>query len=78
MSEQSVTNGVVITHVVTGPASRAGIRKGDIILSLDGQIIHDSGQFNKLVEDLPAGKSVAVLVQRNGSPTFLALKVPGK
>jgi serine protease Do len=78
MSEQSVTNGVVVTHVVTGAASDAGIRKGDIILSVDGKIIHDAKQFNKLVEGLPAGKSVAVLVQRSGSPTFLALKVPGK
>jgi serine protease Do len=77
-SEESVTNGVVVTHVVTGAASHAGIRKGDIILSLDGQLIHDAGQFDKLVEGLPAGKSVAVLVQRGGSPTFLALKVPGK
>ncbi len=29
-----------------------------------------------MIDKLPAGKSVALLVQRGGSPTFLALKIP--
>jgi serine protease Do len=76
MSEQNVTSGVLVTHVVSGAASRAGVRKGDIILSLDGHMIKSTSQFADLVDALEAGKSVAVLVQRNGSPTFLAIKVP--
>jgi serine protease Do len=76
MSEQNVTGGVLVTRVVTGPASHAGLRKGDIILSMDGQVIKSARQFAELIDGLPAGKSVPVLVQRNGSPTFLAIKVP--
>jgi serine protease Do len=32
-------------------------------------------QFKSLVEDLPTGKSVPLLVQRRGGPVFLALKL---
>lgn len=60
------------------PPPGGGIRKGDIIISINNKDVKDSRQFRKLVKDLPAGKSVAVLVQRDGSPTFLAIKVPDK
>jgi serine protease Do len=76
MTEQNVTSGVLVSQVVNGPASRAGVRHGDIILSVDGDSIKGVRHFNELVEGLPAGKSVPLLVQRGGSPTFLALKVP--
>jgi serine protease Do len=76
MTEQNVTSGVLVTQVVTGPASRAGVRRGDIILSIDGNNIKGVKHFNELLDDLPAGKTVPMLVQRGGSPTFLAVKVP--
>ncbi len=77
INEYGVSSGVVVSQVVDGAAARAGVRKGDIILSLDNKPAQDVSQFNAMVEDLKPGKSVALLVQRDGSPTFLALKVPG-
>ena len=74
--ELEVEDGVLVTHLVTGPASQAGVRKDDIILAIDNKAVTDLKQFEKMVKGLPAGKSVALLVQRNGSPTFLAIKVP--
>ena len=74
--ELEVEDGVLVTHIVTGPASQAGVRKDDIILAIDNKAVADLKQFEKMVKGLPAGKSVALLVQRNGSPTFLAIKVP--
>ncbi|MGD8484411.1 MAG: DegQ family serine endoprotease [Thioalkalispiraceae bacterium] len=68
--------GVIIKQIKEGPAADAGLRRGDIILMLNNQEIKDTGQFNKLVKSLPEGKSVPVLIQRNGRPEFLALKVP--
>jgi serine protease Do len=78
MTEQNVTSGVLVTHVVNGAASRGGVRKDDIILAMDGQNINSVKQFTELVDALPADKTVAMLVQRSGSPTFLAVKVPVK
>jgi len=71
-----IQGGVLVTHVIKGPASQAGIRKEDIILSIDSKPVKNLDQFQKLVSALPAGKSVAMLIQREGSPTFLAVKIP--
>ena len=74
--ELEVEDGVLVSHMVTGAASQAGVRKDDIILAVDNKPVTNLKQFNKIVKDLPGGKSVALLVQRSGSPTFLAIKVP--
>ena len=76
MAEQNVSGGVLVTKIVNGPASRAGIRRGDIILSVDGDSVKGVRHFKGVVDDLPAGKTVPMLVQRGGSPTFIAVKVP--
>jgi len=76
MSELELGGGVLVRQVVPGAASRAGIRQDDIILRVDNKDVSDVRGFNKLIDALPAGKSVAFLVQRSGSPTFLAVKVP--
>lgn len=70
-------SGVLVESVESGPAARAGIRKGDIILRFDNVEIKDAAHFKQLVKDAPADKSVPVLVQRRGSPIFLALKLDG-
>jgi serine protease Do len=75
-TEFEIDAGVVVTRLVDGAASRAGVHKGDIILSIDNKPVKNVETFQKLVKTLPDNKSVAILVQRNGSPTFLALKVP--
>jgi serine protease Do len=74
--ELEVDHGVVVDRVINGAASRAGLRKGDVILSVDNTKIKSPKQLQSIIDDLPAGKSVACLVQRGGSPTFLALKIP--
>ena len=68
--------GVIVRNVEAGPARSAGIRPGDILLVINNQDITSAEQFAKLVKDLPAGKSVPVLIQRGDSPVFLPLKIP--
>jgi serine protease Do len=74
--ELEIEDGVLVSHMITGAASQAGVRKDDIILAVDNKPVTNLAEFNKIVKDLPGGKSVALLVQRSGSPTFLAIKVP--
>jgi serine protease Do len=71
-------HGVVVESVQLGPARRAGIRKGDIVTMIDDERVKDAKHFKELVEALPAGKSVPILVQRAGQPIFLAIKVPAQ
>ena len=67
-------HGVLVTEVEEGPARTAGIRKGDVVLMLNGVKIDNSAEFKRLAAELPAGKAISILVQRQGNPIFLALK----
>ncbi len=68
--------GVLVEDVKPGPAEQVGIRSGDVVLMLDNQAVTDARQFKELVEAIPPGRSVAMLVQRGGGRMFYALKVP--
>jgi serine protease Do len=68
----------VVVEDVSGQAARdAGIKQGDVIMTLNNVEVKDVEQFNKLVKDLPKDKTVALLVHRNTGPIFLAIRVPG-
>jgi len=75
-SALEITNGgVLVQQVDKGPAKEAGIEVGDVILRIQNQTIKNVSDFNSAIKNLPVGKSIAVLVQRRGSPMFLALKI---
>ncbi len=67
-------HGVMVQEVTEGPARGAGIRDGDVILMLNNKKVENSEHFTRLVADLPPAKQASILVQRKGSPIFLALK----
>ncbi|MDZ7754307.1 MAG: DegQ family serine endoprotease [Gammaproteobacteria bacterium] len=67
-------NGVLVTEVEDGPASRAGIRQGDVILMMNNLQVSDAKALKDMVDGLPAGKTVPLLIHRQGSPLFLALR----
>ena len=67
-------HGVMVTEVSEGPARSAGIREGDVVLMLNNVKVTSSAEFKRLASELPAGKAVSILVQRQGNPIFLALK----
>ena len=74
---QVLDGGVMITGVGNGPASRAGIRPGDVLLQISGQQIDTPERLSVVVSRLTPGATVQVLVQRRGAPLFLMLDVPG-
>ncbi|MCX4193964.1 DegQ family serine endoprotease [Methylophaga sp. OBS1] len=69
------SGGVVVMKVEKGPAINAGIRPGDVILTMNNVEIEDAHQFIEVAKDLPTGKPIPVLVQRSGQSQFLALKI---
>ena len=66
----------MVSELDSGAASKAGIRKGDVIVMFNGVRVENEKQFGELVDKAPAGAVVPVLVQRGGGPTFLAIKIP--
>lgn len=68
-------HGILVEQVNQGPAQKAGLRQGDIILLMNNTKITNVTQFNELIKSLPKGRSIPVLIQRQGNPIFLALKI---
>jgi len=71
-------SGLLVLNVEDGTAKSAGIRSGDVIQMLNGESVVDVEAFKTLVESLPQGKFVSLLVQRPHGPEFLALRIPEK
>lgn len=67
--------GVIVAKIQAGPARKAGVRRGDVVLTLNNIDVKDAKHFAEISADLPVGKSVPLLVQRRGGPVFLALKI---
>ncbi|ABI56692.1 DegQ family serine endoprotease [Alkalilimnicola ehrlichii MLHE-1] len=76
LEELRVDSGVLVRRVESGPAREAGIRPGDVITSIDQQSVEGVEQFAELVEGLASGRSVPVLVLREGGARFFALRIP--
>ncbi|MBI3231120.1 MAG: DegQ family serine endoprotease [Burkholderiales bacterium] len=72
-SELRVSGGVVVESV-DGPAARADLRPGDVILQVNNTEVRDSKQFNALVAKLDTKRAAAVLVQRGGASQFVSIK----
>lgn len=70
-----IKTGVLVQQVNNGPALKAGIQRGDLILSINNVDINNTDRFNTIVKDLPADKSLPILVQRGAGALFLALKI---
>ncbi len=49
------------------PAEKAGIEEGDVIVRFDGEAVRSAGQLARLVGETPAGRSVAIDVDRGGA-----------
>lgn len=70
-----VESGVFVSQVNSGVAAKAGVRKGDVIRTLNGKTIDSVKKFEKVAKDLPKGKRVPLLIQRGEYTQFLAIKV---
>jgi S1-C subfamily serine protease len=57
-----------------GPAERAGLRQGDIIVALAGAAVSSPGELRDAVAGRP-GEAVSVEVVRGGAPTSLTVTV---
>ena len=70
---------LLVSEVDTeGPAARAGVRAGDVIVKLDGNAIHHPDDLRRAVEDAAAGSDVTLTVQRDGRPLDLKVTLRGE
>jgi serine protease Do len=67
--------GIVVERPGEG-GSRAGLLRGDIILSVNGRSVSSPEVFRALLHAAGKGTTVALLVQRDGIRQFVPLRVP--
>ena len=61
------SEGLLVTDVAGGgPADRAGLRRGDVILEVGRQVVHDAPALQRALSAVPAGRSVLLWVHRPG------------
>ena len=61
-------NGVEVKAVTPdGPATKAGIKEGDVVLEYNGQAVQGTEQFQRLVRETPAGRQVKLSIWRGGA-----------
>jgi serine protease Do len=58
-----------------GPAAKAGIKAGDVVLEFNGQPVQGTAQFQRLVRETPAGRQVKITVWRGGAAQTLTATV---
>ncbi len=63
----------LLVESVSGPAARAGIQTGDIVVALNGQPVHDVNQLRALLDK--AGKKVALLIERDNKKLFVPVEI---
>jgi serine protease Do len=70
--KQVGVDGLVIENVA-GPAARAGIEEGDVLLAINGKSVQSVEQVRSVLAGKP--KSVALLVQRDGNKIFVPVQL---
>lgn len=68
--------GALVSQVVKGgPAEKAGIETGDVIVEFDGKTVSDMNDLPRVVAATPVGKTVAVKVLRGGNVVDREVKI---
>jgi serine protease Do len=58
-----------------GPAAKAGVQNGDVVLAFDGKAVADERALPRLVADAPVGKTVNIEVLRKGQRKTMPITV---
>jgi len=69
------TEGKLLVQQATGPAARAGLQQGDIIIGVAGERIESVDQLRAKTRNLKPNDSIALLVERNGAQIFVPIRV---
>ena len=67
-------NGLLVLEV-KGPSIASGIRTGDVILALNNSAVQSIASFNQDIRKIPKGKTIALLIYRNGDTLYIPVKV---
>jgi serine protease Do len=68
--------GALVSSVVAdGPADKAGVKPGDVVVKYEGKPVESQSDLRRMVASTRPGTKVSVTVWRNGAPRDLAITV---
>jgi Do/DeqQ family serine protease len=68
--------GVVVVEVRRGSAAAdAGIRRGDVIVSVNRKKVLNSGEYKRIIQQAGRGGSLTILVRRGDASIYFALRI---
>ena len=67
--------GALVTDVPEGPALAAGMKAGDVVLEFGGEVIDDTRELVRIVAESEIGRTVEVVVFRDGQEQTLEVEV---
>jgi Do/DeqQ family serine protease len=66
--------GVIVSQVQPGSAAeRAGLKRGDVILALNGNLVTEANSFRNEIANTPPGRTVTLRISRNRDEQELSL-----
>jgi serine protease Do len=72
---KEVRGAEVVRVEENGPAAKANIKEGDVVLEYNGTPVEGVEQFIRLVRETPAGRSVKLAIWRNGATQNITVTV---
>ena len=69
------TGALVASVTPDGPAEKAGIQPGDVVLEFDGREVESMRRLPRMVAETAIGKAVEVVVWRNGAREVLQVQL---
>jgi S1-C subfamily serine protease len=71
-------SGVLVIKVMPeSPAAKAGLRRGDVIQKVNGQVVKDANTLQQTVEKSQVGSNLQVELRRNGQTLNLTVRPGG-
>ena len=71
--QEAQLDGGVVVESVAGPAAKAGVQPGDVIVAVNRTPVTSVEKLRELVAQ--SGKSVALLIQRDDTRLFVPVRI---
>jgi serine protease Do len=69
-------NGALVTDVIAGsPAEKAGIKRGDVVLKINGRTFKDNRELSRKIAALQAGETASFTIWRDNKQITIAVTV---